>query len=147
MDLNKLTLKSQEALSSAQRLAGELNHQQVENAHLLTALLGDPEGVVYPLLQKLGISPRTLRVRLDGVLDRLPKVYGQVETYMSPKLRAVLERAFDEAQSLGDSYVSTEHLLLALLEQRDDVAGVLGEAGVDRARLLDALKEGRGSQR
>ena len=147
MDINKLTLKSQEALSSAQRLAGELNHQQIENAHLLATLLGEPEGVVYPLLQKLGVSPRTLRVRLDGVLDRLPKVYGQVETYISPGLRSTLDKAFQEAEALGDAYVSTEHLVLALLEQSDDVAGVLREAGVDRDRLLDALKDVRGSQR
>ena len=147
MDINKLTLKSQEALSSAQRLAGELNHQQIENAHLLATLLGEPEGVVYPLLQKLGVSPRTLRVRLDGVLDRLPKVYGQVETYISPGLRSTLDKAFQEAEALGDAYVSTEHLVLALLEQSDDVGGVLEEAGVDRARLLDALKDVRGSQR
>ena len=147
MDTNKLTLKSQEALASAQRLAGELNHQQVESAHVLAALLSQSDGVILPLLQKLGISPRTVRVRLDGVLDALPKVYGQVETYVSSGLRAVLERAFDEADGLGDSYVSTEHLLLALLAQRDDTAQVLAQAGVDRGRVLAALKEIRGSQR
>ncbi len=109
MDPNKLTLKSQEALASAQRLAGELNHQQVESAHLLAALLTQADGVILPLLQKLGISPRTVRVRLDAVLDVLPKVYGQVETYISAGLRSVLERAFGEAEGLGDAYVSTEH--------------------------------------
>ncbi|MEA2505992.1 MAG: ATP-dependent Clp protease ATP-binding subunit ClpB [Actinomycetota bacterium] len=147
MDTNKLTLKSQEALGAAQRAAAELNHQQIENAHLLAALLEQPEGVIYPLLQKLGAAPRALRVSLDGVLDRLPKVYGQVETYLSPGLRDTLERAFAEADTLGDSYVSTEHLLLALLDQHDDVAGILAEHGIDRARVLDALKEIRGSQR
>src|SRR5919199_6347019 len=147
MDINKLTLKSQDALAEAQRLAGELNHQQVETAHLLKALLSQPEGVVYPLLQKLSVSPGALGARLDGVLERLPKVYGQVETYLSPPLRSVLERAFAEAEGLGDAYVSTEHLLLALMDQRDDVAGVLAEAGVDRSGLLNALKEVRGSQR
>jgi ATP-dependent Clp protease ATP-binding subunit ClpB len=147
MDLNKLTLKSQEALGAAQRLAGELNHQQIENAHLLAALLEQPEGVIYPLLQKLGASPRTLRVSLDAVLDRLPKVYGQVEIYLSPGLRSTIDRAFAEAESLGDAYVSTEHLLLALLDQGDDVAGILSGAGIDRARVLDALKEIRGTQR
>jgi ATP-dependent Clp protease ATP-binding subunit ClpB len=147
MDLNKLTVKSQEALGAAQRLAGELNHQQIENAHLLAALLEQPEGVIYPLLQKLGASPRTLRVSLDGVLDRLPKVYGQVESYMSPGLRRTLERAFSEAETLSDAYVSTEHLFLALLDQGDDVADILSGAGIDRARILDALKEIRGTQR
>jgi ATP-dependent Clp protease ATP-binding subunit ClpB len=146
MDLNKLTIKSQEALAAAQSMATELNHQQVEPGHLLAALLGQPEGVTYPILQKLGASPRALRSRLEGVLERLPKVYGQVETYLSQPLRSLLEQAFKEAEGLGDAYVSTEHLLLALLEQKDDAASVLTEAGIDRTRLLQALREVRGSQ-
>jgi ATP-dependent Clp protease ATP-binding subunit ClpB len=147
MDLNKLTLKSQEALSEAQRLAAELNHQQIESAHLLGALLGQSDGVVLPLLQKMGVSPRAVRVALDATLDRLPKVYGQVESYMSPALRSVLSAAFEQAEDLGDAYVSTEHLLLALIAQRDETARALAEAGVDRDRVLAALKEVRGSQR
>ena len=147
MDLNKLTLKSQEALAGAQKLASEANHQQVEPTHLLAALLGEPEGIVYPLLQKLGASPQTLRNRLGEALDRLPHVYGQVETYLSSALRSMLERAFGEADGLGDAYVSTEHLLLALLEGRDEVAEILAAAGVTRVGALAALKEIRGSQR
>src|SRR5688500_15529062 len=107
MDPNKLTLKSQNALAEAGRLATELNHQQVAPPHLLAALLGDPEGVVFPLLQKLGASPRALRERLSGALDGLPKVYGSVDTYLSSDLNTVLESAFDEADGLGDAYVST----------------------------------------
>ncbi|MFP5351615.1 MAG: ATP-dependent chaperone ClpB [Actinomycetota bacterium] len=147
MDINKLTLKSQEALASAQKLAGDLNHQQVETAHLLAALVGEAEGVVFPILQKLGVSPRTIRTRLDAVLERVPKVYGQVEIYLSQGLRTLLESAFKEAEGLGDAYVSTEHLLLALVEQGDDTASVLTEAGVDKQKLLGALKEVRGSHR
>ncbi len=146
MDVNKLTIKSQEALSEAQKLAGDLNHQQVEGAHLLRALLGEPEGVVYPLLQKLGAQPQRLRSRVDAVLDSLPKVYGRVDIYLGTSLKSVLASAFDEAETLGDAYVSTEHLLLALLEQRDDTAAVLTEAGVTRAGVLEALQEIRGSQ-
>jgi len=147
MDINKLTVKSQEALSSAQKLAADLNHQQVEPAHLLAALVGEPEGVVYPILQKVGVSPRAIRTRLDAVLERAPKVYGQVEIYLSQGLRSLLEAAFGEAEGLGDAYVSTEHLLLALVEQGDDTAAVLSDAGVDKAKLLAALKEVRGSHR
>ena len=76
MDPNKLTLKSQEALQAAQELARSRNHQLVEPAHVLFAFLSDPEGVVYPLVQKLGQSPRTLRDRVEELLDRIPKVYG-----------------------------------------------------------------------
>ena len=147
MDLNKLTLKSQEALASAQSFAQERNHQQVEPAHLLAALLAQPEGVVFPLLQKLEASPRSLGNRLEAVLERLPRVYGGVEIYLSAAIRSTLEGAFREAEALGDAYVSTEHLLLALLEAKDDVASLLGDAGIDRSRVLAALKDIRGSQR
>ena len=147
MDINKLTLKSQEALAAGQKLAGDMNHQQVEPAHVLAALLSDPEGVVYPVLQKLGASPRTLLNRLDDVLSRVPKVYGQVEIYLSHNLRSALDRAFEEAEQLGDAYVSTEHILLAILEHKDDAAAVLTDAGIDRARVVEALKEVRGSHR
>ena len=72
MDINKLTLKSQEALQAAQRLASENNNQQVETAHLMGALLGQTEGVILPLVQKLGIAPQSLRTKVEGLLDRAP---------------------------------------------------------------------------
>jgi ATP-dependent Clp protease ATP-binding subunit ClpB len=147
MDLNKLTLKSQEALQSAQELARARNHQQIASAHLLAALLAQPEGVILPLLAKMGVAPQAIRARLDAILDSLPQVYGHSETYMSSGLRSVLEGAFGQAEDLGDAYVSTEHLLLALLETKDDTARALKEAGIERAGVLDALKEIRGSQR
>ncbi|MGH2730765.1 MAG: Clp protease N-terminal domain-containing protein, partial [Actinomycetota bacterium] len=142
MDVNKLTLKSQEALAAAQRLAADMNHQQVEPPHLLHALAGEPEGVVYALLQKVGMSPASVRATAQRALEVIPKVYGQVETYLSAPLRGVLERAFEAAAGLGDAYVSTEHLLLALIDEAPDLL-----VGIDRASVLDALKEIRGSQR
>ena len=146
MEVDKLTLKSQEALASAQRLARERNHQQVEPAHLLAALIGQPEGVVLPLLQKLGVAPRSLLVRVDALIDELPQVYGATETYLSPSLRAVLDAAFAEAGGLGDAYVSTEHLLIAVLEEGGRAGEALRSEGIDRDAVLAALKEVRGSQ-
>ncbi|MDQ4095321.1 MAG: AAA family ATPase, partial [Actinomycetota bacterium] len=146
MNIEKLTIKSQEALASAQRLASDRNHQNVEPAHLLAALVGQTDGVVFPLLQKLGVNPRVLLGRLDDVLARIPKVYGGSEIYLSAAGRTVLEAALGEAEALGDSYVSTEHLLLALLEKGEEVAQLLTQAGVDRPNVLGALKEVRGSQ-
>jgi ATP-dependent Clp protease ATP-binding subunit ClpB len=149
MDPNKLTLKSQAALQSAQQMARDRNHQQVEPTHVLAALLSDPEGVVYPLLQKMGVSPRSLRDRVDEVLDRIPKVYGAgaQDPYLSSASQRVLERAFSEAEALTDEYVSTEHLLLALIDGSSDTAGLLKEAGVARDQVLSALVEIRGRQR
>ena len=149
MDPNKLTLKSQEALQAAQELARSRNHQLVEPAHVLFALLSDPEGVVYPLVQKLGQSPRTLRDRVEELLDRIPKVYGTSgqELYLSAATRHVLDRAFEEATGLTDDYVSTEHLLLALLEDGPDIVRLLKDAGIARDQVLSALAEIRGRQR
>src|SRR6266511_395046 len=148
MDLNKLTLKSQEAVQAAQELARSRNHQLVEPAHLLSALLADLEGVVFPLLQKLGQSPRVLRDRTEEVLDHFPKVYGsQEDLYLSAATRHVLERAFTEAAALSDEYVSTEHLFLALLEGDTGPARLLREAGLKPDTVLAALAEVRGRQR
>ncbi|MDQ3985131.1 MAG: ATP-dependent chaperone ClpB [Actinomycetota bacterium] len=146
MEVEKLTLKSQEALASAQRLARDRNHQQVEPPHLLAALIGQPDGVVLPLLQKLGVTPRSVLVRVDGLLDALPQVYGAAETYLSVGMRSVLDAAFTEAEGLGDAYVSTEHLLIALLEEGGGTGSALRSEGIDRDSILAALKEVRGSQ-
>jgi ATP-dependent Clp protease ATP-binding subunit ClpB len=147
MDPNKLTVKSQEALAAAQRLAAERNHQQIDTAHVLAALLGQADGVVLPLLHKAGSDPGEVRRGVERVLEALPQVYGQVEAYISDGLRRLLADAATEAEGLGDAYVSTEHLLLALLTRGDSTADVLAGAGLTRAGLLSALKAIRGSQR
>jgi ATP-dependent Clp protease ATP-binding subunit ClpB len=148
MDLNRLTLRSREAVAQAQRLATERNHQQVEPEHLLDALLSDPEGVIYPLLHALGLSPRAVRDPLEERLARMPKVYGpHQEVTLSMAARHVLERAFTEAAALGDDYVSTEHLLLAMLEGVTEVARLLADTGLHREGVLNALTEVRGRQR
>jgi ATP-dependent Clp protease ATP-binding subunit ClpB len=148
MDLNRLTLRSRQALAEAQRAASERNHQQVEPEHLLLALLSDPEGVLYPLLHAIGLSPRAVRDPLEERLARIPKVYGpQAEVGLALATRHVLERAFTEATALTDEYVSTEHILLAMLEGATDVARLLADAGVTRDAVLAGLAEVRGRQR
>jgi ATP-dependent Clp protease ATP-binding subunit ClpB len=148
MDLNRLTLRSREAMTQAQQIAAERNHQQVEPEHLLDALLSDPEGVIYPLLHALGLSPRAVRDPLEERLARIPRVYGpQQEVAMGMATRHVLDRAFAEASALSDDYVSTEHLLLAMLEGATDVAQLLADAGLTREGILGALAQVRGRQR
>ncbi len=148
MDLNRLTRKSQEALERAGQLARERNHQLVEPAHVLHALLSDPDGVIYPLLQKLGRSPRVLRDRAEEVLDRIPKVYGgAAEARVSAATVQLLDRAWEEMQQLPpDQYVSTEHIFLGLLRGEDPASRVLADAGITREAALIALKDIRGSQ-
>src|ERR687891_552669 len=148
MDLNRLTQRSRQALEEAQRLAAARNHQQLEPEHLLHALLSDPDGVVYPLLHAVGISPRSLRDRVEELLDRVPKVYGPPqEMSLSRAAADLLERAFTEASGLTDEYVSTEHLLLAMLEGSSQLARLLQEIGLTRDGVLAALADVRGRQR
>jgi len=148
MDLEKFTLKSQEAVAAAQQVAAQRSHQAVEPEHLLYALLSDPDGVVFPVVQKLGITPGTLRARVAALIDRLPKVYATEETrFGSPALVRVFERAHEESRTLTDEYVSTEHLLLALTDVAGPVASLLKENGITRDAVLRVLKEVRGTQR
>src|SRR5262249_28319236 len=118
MDPNTFTMKTQAALEAARQQAAARDQQAIEPEHVLLALLGDPEGVVFPLLHRLGVQPRTLRDRAAEAADRLPKVYasGGAEQRLSPATVQVLDRAWRESQSMTDEYLSTEHLLLAMLD-------------------------------
>jgi ATP-dependent Clp protease ATP-binding subunit ClpB len=148
MDPNKLTLRSQAALEGARQQAVARNHQAIEPEHLLVALLGDPEGIVFALLHGLGVAPKVLRDQTDAALDRMPKVYAQAgDARVGPALANVLDAGFREAEALGDDYVSTEHLLLALLEGGSQAARILREAGLDRDGVLATLAQVRGRQR
>ncbi|MCE7885265.1 MAG: AAA family ATPase, partial [Actinobacteria bacterium ATB1] len=146
-DPNKLTIKAQEALGGARSLAEDRNHQFLEPEHLLYALLSDPEGIVYPLVEKAGQNPRTLRDRVDEILSQIPKVYGGAEISVAKPLREVLEKADEERIALGDDYLSTEHLLLAIAEQGGKAAKVLADTGLSRDPLLAALQSVRGSRK
>ncbi|HSF02742.1 MAG TPA: ATP-dependent Clp protease ATP-binding subunit, partial [Solirubrobacterales bacterium] len=148
MRLDKLTIKSQEALSEAQSLASTRGHAAIEAAHLLAALLTQPEGSTLPVLQKLGVSPNSVQAAVEALLSRHPKVQGGAQPRLSDGLTRVLDAAFKEAEALKDEYVSTEHLLLALAADAKDPAGrVLREAGASRDALLKALASVRGGTR
>ncbi|MGH8056093.1 MAG: Clp protease N-terminal domain-containing protein, partial [Candidatus Entotheonellia bacterium] len=149
MRMDKFTLKSQEALQAAQGVAQSHEHQQIEPEHLLAALLDQTEGVVTPILQKLGARPALIRTRVQEALGKLPKVYGGGgEGYLSPRLNRVLQEAFKAAEQLKDEYVSTEHLLMALAaEERGAASEILREVGVTRENILKVLESIRGTQR
>ncbi len=148
MDLERLTSRSKEALRAALTVARERNHPEASAAHLLRALLDQPEGLTMPLLQRAGANPADVRRRLDEVLAGLPAAYGATgEPRISDALVRMLEAALVEAQGLGDEYVSTEHLVLAMLAGSDRTATVLREAGLGRDGLLEALRTIRGTQR
>src|ERR1700741_2227597 len=145
---DKLTLKTQEAMQAAQEMAARYGQQQVQPLHVLWALLAQGDGVVPPLLEKLGVSPAQLASEVEKQVERLPKVSGGSEQYLSPEANKVLERAFEEAQRLKDEYVSTEHILLGIAAAKRDSAGeILMKHGVTHEAILQAMAAIRGSHR
>ncbi len=151
MRLDKLTVKAQEALQEAKNLADRYNQQQIEVEHLLLALIEQPEGIVTPLLQKIGVDREQLKTRLDEYLRALPQVYGGggvEQLYISPRLNQVLEAAWREAQAMKDEYLSTEHLLLAIADEAAPGSPqILKGLGATKDRILQALTGIRGGQR
>jgi ATP-dependent Clp protease ATP-binding subunit ClpB len=148
LDPNKFTRKTGEALQAAQSLARERNHAQVQPEHLLAALLGQPEGVVLPVLERVGVAPKTLRDRTEELLARVPQVYGaSQQAQLSPEAFRVLEAADAVRSDLGDDYLSTEHILLAMTDLAGGVGDLLRSLGVTREAVLDGLKAVRGSHR
>ncbi|MEN8136513.1 MAG: ATP-dependent chaperone ClpB [Thermodesulfobacteriota bacterium] len=150
MQLEKLTHKSQEALQAAQSLAYEYGHQEIVPGHLLQVMLADGEGVIAPILQKIGVNPADLQRGVGELLDAMPTVsgagFGQVA--LSAVSHRMLEGAFKIASQMQDEYISMEHILLAMTEVKDSgVAGLLQSHGLDKSVCLKALTEVRGNQR
>src|SRR3989475_7282025 len=149
MRFDQLTIKSQEAVQEAQRDARARGNAELSTDHLLHALLHQDEGVVVPILQKLGVDPAALAQEVEADLDKRPKVTGaSADAVLSPDLNRVFDRSFDLAKEFGDEYVSTEHFLLALAEPAAGAtAKRLSGRGATKDALLKALKEVRGSTR
>src|SRR6266852_3785367 len=148
MRLYKFTVKAQEALQAAQSMADQHDHQAIEPEHLLVALLEQREGVVGPVLAKLGARLEAIQRELQAALGKLATVKGASGHYLGERTRQALDRAQAEAERLKDEYVSTEHLLLALAQERDGATGrVLTANGVSAEAIYKALVEIRGTQR
>ena len=145
---DKMTVKAQEAVQSAQEIAASHENQQIEPVHLLAALAAQTDGVVPPLLARLGIHSEALSQEIEREIAKLPKVQGFSQQHMGRPLNDVLERAFKEADNFKDEYVSTEHLFLAVAGQDRDPAGqLLKRQGASHEAILQALAGLRGTQR
>ncbi|MCW5933816.1 MAG: ATP-dependent chaperone ClpB [Fimbriimonadia bacterium] len=150
MRFDRLTMKAQEAVQSAQQLAEQLRHPAIDNEHLLLALIQQPDGVVPSLLQKIGALPSTVASQTEIELKKLPQVSGSATlgSQITPRLKTTFDTAFDEAQRMKDEYVSSEHLFLGLASDTSGAAGRLLRAqGISKDRILKALEEIRGGQR
>ena len=143
---DRLTVKSAEAFNEAVAVARKNGNPLVYDLHLLDAMVRQDEGVVAPILQKLGVSIPTLIAQIEREIARYPKQSG-AQPSLSRELNQVFDRAEEEAKALDDEYISTEHVLLALTDVKGEAKSILSALGVDRGNVLEALKAVRGSHR
>lgn len=147
MRLDRLTIKARDALAVAESMGRKRDHQEVSTLHLLAALLDQEEGLIPPLLDKIGSNSEHIKKQLEKELARHPKVAGG-QSYLAQEVKEVIDGAFGQADTFQDDYVSTEHLLLAMLEQPKCKAGAfLKKAGLDLEEVQQGLAALRGNQR
>ena len=147
MNLEQLTTKSRQALLEGRDAAASRHNAGIGPVHVALALLNQTEGIVYPLVDKVGAVPADLRRALEEVADRIPRIYGGSQAEMTPELSRVLDRADALRQEMRDDYLSVEHLLLALAESADPTGEVLRSHGLTADAIRAALVDVRGSQR
>ena len=150
MRFDKFTLKAQEVIQNSQEIASRKGQQQIEPEHLLYALIEQREGIIPPLLGKIGVKEDAILHEVNKALDELPAVSGAGygEVYISPRSKGVLDQALKEAAQMRDEYVSVEHILLAIIEDREGKAAkILASHGLARDTILKALIDIRGGQR
>ena len=149
MRFDRFTIKAQEALQTAQSLASDAQSPELGVEHLMLALIGQTDGIVMPIFQKLGADIPGITSSVEAAAQKTPKVQGAAaEMRIASALQSVLDSAFKEATSLKDAYVSTEHLLIACAEAKQtEVGKILREASVTKDKILKALVDIRGNQR
>ena len=150
MRFDKFTLKAQEVVQASQQLAEKFGHQQIEPEHLVMAILDQREGVIPPLLGKIGADQNQVMQSFKEALEKLPRVSGTGagQAFISPRSKAVLDKAFAEAEQMKDEFVSLEHILMAVTGDEQGAASrILAAAGITRDTILKALVDIRGGQR
>src|SRR5690625_6263035 len=149
MNLQKFTIKAQEAIQRATEIAASKNHQGLEPPHILKAFMQDANGIVPSILGRLGADPAMLGRAADDAMEKLPVVTGASVSgqYVGQEMKKVFDRALAEAELLKDEYISSEHLLIALAESPDATGTALKTQGVTRESILDALRDVRGTHR
>jgi len=150
MQFDKFTIKSQEAIQAAQQHARDNSQQEIRPAHLVKAILEQPDGVVVPVLKKMEIDPSLVLMDANNVIAKIPKVSGSgaSQIYASPELQNILDAAFKTAGSMQDDYVSQEHIFLSILRNgKDEISQALKKRGVDDKHFLEALQSIRGEHR
>ena len=150
MRFDKFTIKAQEAIQQCQNIAETYQHQEIDAEHLLVALINQHDGVIIPIMQKLGANPKFILDRLDEELKKIPRVYGGVtgQLYLSSRLNTIFQNAQKEAERLKDEFISTEHLLISIADERGGKASpILAQSGVTKDNIFKVLQNIRGTQR
>lgn len=147
MNLDKYTLKMQNAINSAVNLANERENSEITTSHVLIPLIEDKEGLVKPLFEKIGVSPDAVLNALYAQLDAMPKTYGEVNRTLSRTLARVFSKAEKISLDFKDEYVSSEHFLLAVLREDSEISPILKDNGIDENSIMQALKAIRGDKR
>ena len=148
MNLDKLTIKAQDALASAKSSAEQKNHQNIEPEHIFTGLIGNPESLIISILNKIGVNSDLVKRVFEEELNRVPKITGDTltHTYLSDRSLKVLKDAQKEADKFKDEFISTEHIFLGILKE-NKCGKILKDFGVDENTVYSVLKDLRGSQR
>jgi len=141
MNLDKFTIKSQEAVQKASQIAKAKNHQAIETAHLLKGLIEEAENVTTFIFNKLAINTSNLNSVIDSIIESFPKVSGSAESYLSPDAHSVLQKSINISEKGGDKFVSVESVLIALLKHGDKISQILKDAGMNERGLLKAIEE------
>ncbi|MDO9043074.1 MAG: ATP-dependent chaperone ClpB [Desulfocapsaceae bacterium] len=150
MQFDKFTIKSQDAIQAAQQIAQGKSNQEIQSVHLAKAILEQPEGVVVPVFQKMGVDPAVILMELNRIIDKIPQVSGSGvgQAYISGGLKQLLDKAFNIASQMQDEFVSQEHLFLTILkEDKSETSKMLRNKGIDEKNFLTALTTIRGNQR
>jgi ATP-dependent Clp protease ATP-binding subunit ClpB len=148
MNLQKFTVKAQEAVQAATELAASENHQGIESAHLLKAFLTDADSIVVSILRRLGVNLSYMRQKVDERMKTFPVVTGASVSgqYLAEETKKVFDRARAEADLMGDEYVSSEHILIALVESGDDIGQALRDQGATKEKVTQVVSDVRGGQ-
>jgi len=146
MDYEKMTLKLQDGINDAGTLARQKDHAEITCAHLLHAFLSQPDGIIPPLLERIGVNPSSLLNEIDSLIEKYPVVKGQTNLSLSSSAQKALAKAEGEMDFFKDQFLSVEHVFLGMLDCSDETASLLKEKGVNRKAVLEALKSVRGNQ-
>lgn len=146
MNLENFTIKSQEAIQEASSIANKNDNGEIGCEHLLQALLEQQDGLIVPIVERIGISSSELLKKTKDLISSNPKVKGSANVYFSSELQKVIAKAESEMEALHDSYVSTEHFLLSMADSEGRTASLLKNSGINRTSIMEALKSVRGNQ-